>query len=410
MDAAKFTDTKTGELVAIGAMDAPGGKDWAFIPDPLPPKWAFATRLFPLLLEAEGKLRELNGIGRTLPNPSLLLYPLQRREALRSSSLEGTYATPVELLLYELDPKEPKSESDEINAHREVSNYNKALAHGYRRMAVDNFPLSLRLVKELHEELLTGVRGRDKRPGEFRNAQVHIGSDRRYVPPPANRLDQCLNDFEKYLHRENKEFPALVQSYLVHYQFEAIHPFHDGNGRVGRALLSLTTQQWSELTLPWLYMSAYFERYKEEYIDNLFRVSTHGDWERWIEFCLRGTASQCRDAIRRCDLLNKLKNKFHAEADASSHRAHKIIECMFEYPVFKTTDIMRWCGVSRPTAQSDIDGLVKTGIIKFLDGRKPRHYYAPMIFTVAYSDEDELVKLCEEIPPPPEVETGLRIE
>jgi Fic family protein len=368
-------------------IDAPDGKDWAFVPNPLSPNWELSPHLSDLLVEANGCVRELNGVGRTINNPSLLLDPLQRREALRSSSLEGTYATPEELLLYERDPKEPQSEHDRVNDWREVANYNHALHESWRKLATSQMPLSLRLVREAHATLLKGVRGRDKRPGQFRNAQVHVGSDRRYVPPPVNRMTECLDSLEKYMHADDHSHHPLILSYLVHYQFEAIHPFHDGNGRIGRVLLSLTTYQWCDLSLPWLYMSAFFERYKDEYVDNLFRVSTHGDWDKWIAFCLRGTIAQARDAIRRCEQLNALKGQYHAEADGTSPRAYQIIDRLFQSPVFEVSDVAEWCGVTKPTARADIRKLMKAGVVRYLEGQKPKRYYAPAIFKAAYSEE-----------------------
>ncbi len=367
----------------------PEGEDWAFVPDPLPPKWEFPAHLWPILAEAREQLARLDEKGRTLANPSLLMAPLRRREALRSSSLEGTYATAQELLLFELSSKDSVTPKDETAAWREVLSYDQSLKYGYEKLdgeAPNGLPLSLRLIKEMHGLLMRGVRGHEKRAGEFRDRQVHVGSDRRYIPPPAERLLECLDDFERYLHEHGTEFDPLVLTYIVHYQFEAIHPFLDGNGRIGRALLSLTTREWSGLSLPWLYMSAYYERYKDEYVDNLFRVSTHGDWARWIEFCLRGTVEQCRDAMRRCDELNTIRRAMNAKLGGKP-RMFTIIEKMFFYPIFKTSDVMKWTGSSRPTASSDIDVLIENGFVRHLMGGRPKTYFAPSIFQAAYSED-----------------------
>jgi Fic family protein len=248
---------------------------------------------------------------------------LQRREAIRSSSLEGTYASAEELLLFELDSEEPASASDRMSDWIEVNNYAVAVRHGTELLST--LPLSLRLIREMHERLLTGVRGRDRAPGEFRRTQVHIGSDRRYVPPPPNELLPCLDDFEKFLNEADAIDP-LVRTYVAHYQFEAIHPFIDGNGRVGRALLALCAYQWCGLSQPWLYVSPYFDHHKDEYIDGLFAVSTDGAWNRWLELCLRATLDACHDAIRRCDQLRKLREQYHAKADVTSGRMHPLIE------------------------------------------------------------------------------------
>ena len=200
-----------------------------------------------------------------------------------------------------------------------------------------------------------------------------------------------MADLETYFHDHGDKYDPLVLSYLVHYQFEAIHPFLDGNGRVGRALLSLTTYSWSRLHLPWLYMSAYFERYKDEYIDNLFRVSTHGDWDKWIEFCLRGTVVQCRDALRRCNKLDDLREYMHQKADSLSPRMHVLIEKMFVTPAFQASHVAEWGASSMPTARADIQRLIKAGFVNHLQGERPRIYFARPIFDVAHSeDEDDL--------------------
>ena len=390
MDVSRFTDSRTGQLVRI---TAPDGEDRAFVPNPLPPDWKFPNKLWPLLASAREELARLDQKGQAFGNPTLLLTPLQNREALRSSSLEGTYATPEELLLYELNPSEPKTKSDPAHEWREVANYNKALRHGFTRLtdtSSSGLPLSQRLVCEMHKILLQDGRGRNAMAGQFRTRQVHVGSDRRYVPPPAGDvLTQCMQDLESYLHDHGDSYDSLVLSYLVHYQFEAIHPFLDGNGRVGRALLSLTTYSWNSLYLPWLYMSAYFERYKDEYIDNLFRVSTHGDWDRWIEFCLRGTVAQCRDALRRCNRLDALRAYMHREADALSPRMHNLIENMFASPAFETSHIAKWGLSSKPTARRDIELLMKAGFVYHLQGERPRVYYARPIFSAAHSEDED---------------------
>ncbi len=388
MDASRFTDGKTGELVRIST---PEGPDWAFVPQPLPPAWRFPESLWPLLAQAREQLARLDEKGRTVANPTLLLQPLQKREALRSSSLEGTYATAKELLLFELNPREASSSSDPANAWREVFNYDQALRLGLQALTAEapaGLPLSHRLIRNMHAVLLAGVRGRDKGAGEFRRRQVHVGSDKRYVPPPPEVVPRCMDDLEKFLHSGHGGLDPLVVSYLVHYQFEAIHPFLDGNGRVGRALLALTTFRWGGYAQPWLYMSAYFERYKDEYVDNLFRVSTHGDWGRWVEFCLRGTAEQCRDALQRCDQLNQLREEMHEKLGAYP-RMHKIVEVMFRSPVFSAATIAKQCSTSMPTARGDLGRMVQAGFVKHLAGERPRHYYVPRIFSAAYSEDFE---------------------
>jgi Fic family protein len=383
LDASKFTEHKTGLLIQIHVPQ----KEWSFVPNALPPTWAFPGALWPLLADARECLGTLNGIGRSLPDPQLLLKPFQRREALRSSSLEGTYATPEQIMLFELNPRQPTSDTDPANAWLEVSNYGKALRHGCKLL--EKLPLSLRVIRKMHELLLTGVHGRSKSPGEFRKYQVQIGSDRRYMPPPPEHVEPCLDAFEKYLNTDDQSYDPLVRSYIVHYQFEAIHPFLDGNGRVGRVLLALMIHKWCGHYLPWLYMSSFFEKHKDEYIGRLFEISTKGDWSGWIEFCLRGTISQAKDSIRRCDLLRRLRDEFQEKVLRPTARTHRIIEGLFSRPIVTTPQLAYQCHVTYPTAKADIDRLVEAGILTEVPDVYPTAYCAGRIMDVAYSDETE---------------------
>ncbi len=233
MDKNLFSKEIPGRLVEIRILDE---LDWAFIPDCLPESMKFSENVWQLLAKAKEELGRLDGVGRHMPNHELLLKPLQHREALKSSSLEGTYATPEELLLFEVSRGKPKTGYARIDAWQEVSNYKKALRRG--QDLLQSIPVSLRLIKELHKVLLSHVRGHHRTPGNYRKVQVHIGSDRRFIPPPPHEMMACLYDLERYIHSETKLDP-LIFSFLVHYQFETIHPFLDGNGRVGRLLLSL---------------------------------------------------------------------------------------------------------------------------------------------------------------------------
>jgi Fic family protein len=379
MDKDKFTSDMTGRLVSVSV----GGVDWAFLPAPLPRKWLIPYDLWPMVVSAREELARLDGIGRTLPDPELLLRPLQSREAIRSSSLEGTYASAEELLLFELAPAEFSGGSDRNNDWREVANYAAALRRG--TVLLQSLPLSLRLIREMHDVLLRGVRGRDRAPGEFRRTQVHLGSDRRYIPPPANELDACLDDFEKFLN-DAEDIDPLIRAFIAHYQFEAIHPFIDGNGRVGRALLSLCAYQWCGLSRPWLYVSPFFDRHKDEYIDALFAVSAEGAWIRWLELCLRATVDVCRDAVARCDELQRLRDEYHGKADRASVRMHPLIESLFSNPIIRISDAARRLNVTYPTAKSDIGKLVELGILAELQGVSPKAYYSGAIFDAAYGE------------------------
>jgi Fic family protein len=375
-----FTTRITGELVKITAPH----EDWAFVPAPLPPNWAFPNESWPLLVEARHLLGKLDGIGQTLPNPELLLRPLQQREAVRSSSLEGTYATPEEVFLFDLKTSPSDPESSRTDDWMEVSNYGRALREGHNAIRTGS-PLSLSLIRQLHMWLLHRVRGQDKKPGEFRTAQVHVGAGRRYVPPPPTALTRCLEEFERALAGEALNHDPLVQSYLVHYQLEAIHPFMDGNGRVGRLLLALMTMVRCDLTMPWLYMSAYFERYKDEYIDKMFMVSADGRWSDWITFCLQGTIEQASDAIRRCGALNELKRDFTARIQGQGARLLQIVEALFLQPVLTIPWLKDTLGVHYQTAAGDIEKLVEIGILEEIPRQtRPKAYACPAVFAIAY--------------------------
>ncbi len=225
-----------------------------------------------------GRLEQIRGI---LPNPTLLLQPLQRREALRSSSLEGTYATPAELLLFEVEREMEQGSHaaapEKDNAQLEIFNYCEALRQGNNLLS-DGRELDLTLMLELHETLMRGVRGKDKDPGKLRERQVFVGRPARYIPPPPEHLSSCLSSLVDFMRSDN-DLDPLVRVFVVHYQFEAIHPFMDGNGRVGRLLLSLCARHWLQLSLPWLYMSEFFERNRDDYVSHLFRVSSNGEWD-----------------------------------------------------------------------------------------------------------------------------------
>jgi Fic family protein len=376
MDRSRFGTSSPGRLVPIG------GKDWSFVPAALPRRWEIPLSLWPLLADAKAELARLDGIGRAVPDPDLLLQPLNRREAIRSSSLEGTYATAEELLLFELGDRTATAER--VNDWIEVRNHAQALQHGAQLL--NELPLSLRVIREMHRVLLTGVRGRDRAPGEFRRIQVHVGTDKRVVPPPVTEIDGCLDDLEHFLN-DSDGIEPLVRIFVAHYQFEAIHPFMDGNGRVGRALLSLCAFQWCGLSRPWLYMSPYYDRHKDEYIDRLFAVSSRGAWNEWLEFCLRGTIEICRDAIARCDKLLKLRQEYHPLADHAGGRMHRIIEILFSTPIVTISGVARRLGVTYPTAKADIDRLVAIQIVRELPNAYPKAFVADKIFDAAYSEE-----------------------
>lgn len=382
MDPKEFTASMTGRLVPVP--NGPPDATVAFIPDPLPPKWEWPERLWKPLIEARKCLSSLDGTGKHLPNPEILLRPLQNREAQLSSQLEGTITDPQQQVLFEADPRYPTSKHDPNNAFREVFNYSRALR--LRLDGKNDLPLSLRLIRELHTVLMDGVRGSDRRPGEFRGIQNQIGWPARFVPPPPQHLTESLDTFEKYLHSSDDIFDPLVKAFLAHYQFETIHPFRDGNGRVGRLLLSLTIAEWCGLSSQWLYMSPFFEKRKKEYMDLLLAVSTQGDWESWIRFCLEGVVIQSIDTEKRCDKLLVLHRDFHARLKRGSVRLSNLVDRLFSSPLITVNQYKSTFGVTYPTARSDLKKLQGLGIVEQLENRNLITYYCRPIFTITYED------------------------
>lgn len=382
MDTSLFGPRTTGRLAPLSGIR---GVTHAFVPAPLPPTWEWPEELWPLLLRAHQALSNLDGTGKHLPNPDLVLRPLQNREAQKSSSLEGTFTDPHQQMLYDLAPQFPASVDDPVNAQREVHNYSRALR--LRKEGLERLPLSLRLIKALHGVLMHGVRGSDRNPGEFRRTQNQIGRPARFVPPPVTELGAVLDQFEKYLHSE-KHFDPLVDAFLVHYQFETIHPFLDGNGRVGRLLLSILIEEWCELSNQWLYMSDYFDRNKDRYIDLLFAVSTTGVWTEWVRFCLTGVVEQANDTLRRCEQLIELNREFHNRVNAikGNARLSRVVEELFISPVAIVTLVAEEHGVSYPTARSDLKKLEQAGILREIQHAPKISYYCPAIFDVTYAD------------------------
>lgn len=383
MDPAAFANHAPGQLIEL-VVD--GSQDWAFIPDPLPQQWHMPPDLWPLLADAREALARLDGIGQTMQNYELLLKPLQSREAIRSSSLEGTYTTAKQLLMFELAPKEPVSSQDPVSASQEVANYGKALDLGFSVLA-DGYPFSSSLIRQMHQILLEGVRGSGKEPGRLRRVQVHIGSNKRYVPPPVYEVEPCLRALETQIQSPPDSIQSLIFCFMVHYQFEAIHPFTDGNGRVGRLLLSLMIYRLCGLSKPWLYLSAFFDRYKEEYIQLLFRVSTQGDWRGWLSFCLRGTIAQSKDAIARFESLLALKKQYMQVLDerGGSIRLNRLIEHLFRTPIVSVPYHQEMCNISYKTAKQDIERLIQASILAQAEsGTRPQYFFALDIIDVIF--------------------------
>jgi Fic family protein len=310
---------------------------FAFVPPPLPPALPVDWELAGLLSEADRAVAELSGAGRLLPNPHLLIRPYLRREAVLSSLIEDTYAEVEELLLFDLGP----ANAPEKPSVREVANHIVALETGLKRLG--ELPISSRLIKELHAILLQTVRGGDptKTPGEFRRSQNWIGrpgstlNTATFVPPPPHLLDETLGAWENYFHAESAE-PPLVKIALLHYQFEAIHPFLDGNGRIGRLLITLFLCDRKILSEPLLYLSAYFERYRDDYYRHLLAVSTQGAWKEWVVYFLTGVLETAKEALvdtaRLVDLYNHYR-RIMAQQKRLPSACAGVLDALFATPM-----------------------------------------------------------------------------
>jgi len=349
---------------------------WAFVPNPLPPSFEYDPETVRLLSDADRGLGNLAGMGQLLPNPHLLIAPYIRREAVMSSRIEGTQTSLSDLLYFEAAEEEPPRSPDV----REVQNYVRAMEYGIQRL--EELPLSLRLVREIHARLMQRVRGEGAKPGEFRQNQNWIGppgcslTEATFVPPPVPEMTTALNDWEKFLH-EAKDIPPLVQCALMHYQFEAIHPFLDGNGRVGRLLITFFLCERGHLPQPLLYLSAFFERYRDDYYARLLEVSQSGDWRGWIQFFLRGLATQASDAAANSQRILALQQQYRDKLlkHKATPTALGITEELFLNPYVSATRLAKRLGVSFPTVQAAIDRLVQVGILREVTGRLRNRIY-----------------------------------
>jgi Fic family protein len=378
MDASSFDANIHGKLVHTE------GEYSAYMPYPLEPDIQLGMELVSTLSEADRGLSELAGVARTLPNPHLLIGPFVRREAVLSSRIEGTQASLSDLFFFEAANLRKK----EIPDVQEVANYVKALEYGLE--CVSELPVSLRLIREMHKRLLSGVRGEYQTPGEFRRSQNWIGPpgctlmDAVFVPPPVEEMNQSLDAFEKYLH-EPSRLPPLIRLAMIHYQFEVIHPFLDGNGRIGRLLITLLLCTQRLLPQPLLYLSAFFERHRDDYYRLLLAVSQKGHWENWIGFFLRAVATQAHDAIQRSDKLLELWRGYRArmqEARASALLL-QLVDELFEYPAVTNRNAADRLSITPRSAQLNVEKLVGAGILKEATGQqRNRVYVAPEIIHI----------------------------
>ncbi|KAB2910947.1 MAG: Fic family protein [Dechloromonas sp.] len=354
----------------------------AFHPSPLPPEIVWTPTLVRALSHADRLLGRLAGEGRRLPNPHLLIRPFVQREAVYSSRIEGTQATLGELLAADAGVIPERSPED----LREVGNYVTALEHGLKRL--EALPLSLRLVRELHEKLMTGVRGDHATPGQFRRTQNWIGrpgctlAEASYVPPPPADLLDHLGRWEEFLHDES--VPPLVHAALMHYQFEAIHPFIDGNGRVGRLLITLSLCARGVLTEPLLYLSAFFEATRNDYYDGLRAISERGDWAGWLEYFFNGVARQSEDALSRAERINQqLADWRVAFAGSGSKVPLQLIDLVGSNPFLTPRETERRLGVAYNTVMRAITALEEGGVLtKVGESKRDRVFCARAILDI----------------------------
>ncbi|HYZ22306.1 MAG TPA: Fic family protein [Rhodopila sp.] len=350
----------------------------AFVPPPLPPTPPLELRpLLPLLGRADRALGRLDGLTQLLPDPQLFLYAYIRKEALLSSQIEGTQSSLTDLFALEAG-EDLVVRFDEV---LEVSNYVAAMQHGLDRLAT--LPLSLRLIRELHERLLRDGRGATKQPGEFRRSQNWVGGTRpgnaMYVPPPPQEVMPCLDGLERFIHDQSTDLPPLIRAGLVHVQFETIHPFLDGNGRVGRLLITLMLCAEGILRQPLLYLSLYFKANRSDYYRLLQEVRERGTWEVWLEFFLAGvesTASQAVDAAGRIlTLFDGDRQRIEATAERAGS-ALRVYEHLKSRLMVSQKMVTAATKLSPATVNTALDALVRLGIAREITGRQRNRFYA----------------------------------
>ena len=350
----------------------------SFVPAPLPPKPPVRLSDLQLLLEqANQALGRLDGLASILPNMQLFIYTYVRKEAVLSSQIEGTQSSLSDLLLFEND----EAPGVPIHDVQEVSNYVAALNHGLKQIK-KGFPLSLRLIKEIHAVLLSNGRGSGKEPGEFRRSQNWIGGSRPgnafYVPPPANRVMECMGELEKFLHEESRDLPPLIRAGLVHVQFETIHPFLDGNGRLGRLLITFLLCTTGALRQPILYLSLFFKSHRQTYYDLLTRVRETGDWESWLEFFLSGvkeTSEQAVSSARRILALLESDRRKILALGRPAASVLRVFQQAEKHPILSIQSAMEKAKVSFPTTSQAVIQMQRLGILREITGKRRRRLF-----------------------------------
>ena len=368
---------KTGQYITISTV---GEQVKAFIPNALPPcpSLEISGELQDLLDKALLALGRLDSISMLLPDTSLFLYMYVRKEAVLSSQIEGTQSSLSDLLLFEIDAA-PGVPLDDV---QEVSNYVAAMDHGLKRIK-EGFPFSVRLIKEIHNILLSKGRGRDRIPGQFRKTQNWIGGTRPgnalFVPPPPNEVTQCMSNLEKFIHNKPQKTPALIKSALLHGQFETIHPFLDGNGRVGRLLITLLLCAEGVLKEPMLYPSLFFKTNREQYYNLLQAIRTEGDWEKWIEFFAEAVGETAESAVKAANQLmqvaddDRKKIRSIGRAAGSALRVH---QALLQKPVISIPKACQLSGLWTTTVTMVMKQLEKLGIVKEITGARRNRLYS----------------------------------
>ncbi len=367
----------TGTYIKI---PTPGESFEAFLPNPLPPAppLQLEERDHDLIEKANRALGRLDGVAMLLPDVSLFLYFYVRKEAVLSSQIEGTQSSFSDLLMHE-ENLVPGVPLDDV---QEVSNYVAAMNHGLKRLRADKFPLSLRLIREMHKVLLSKGRGSHQTPGEFRRSQNWLGGTRpgnaRFVPPPPDRVVECMGNLERFLHDQPRRTPTLIKAALAHVQFETIHPFLDGNGRLGRLLITVILCAEGALQQPLLYLSLFFKQHRQEYYDRLQAVRIQGDWLSWLRFFLEGveeTARQAADTAGRILKLFDVDRRKVDESGRGTRSALRVHDQLRRHPMTTIPKAAKQLHLTAPTVRSAIECLERLGIVREVTGKQRDRIY-----------------------------------
>lgn len=357
-----------GEIVEKGSGEH--GNHFSFVPNKLPPKIEYDKELALDLSKADSTLSKLSGAGLLLPNSDLLVIPYLKKEALSSSRIEGTRISLSDYFLSEAQDLVKKDAES-----TEVGNYIKAMNYALEKIKTE--PITLDLIKEMHKMLMEGVRGDEKIPGNFRPVQNWIGPPNTkiqkatFVPPPYEDVEKLMQQLVDYMNT-NDETPLLIKIALIHYQFETIHPFCDGNGRIGRALITLYLCKKNKISKPLLYTSDYFEKYRSEYYNKLLRTNQTGEFKDWLKFFLDAIKTQSEDALDRTIKIQNLREEYRKklQKETQSNNLIEIIDSLFINPFVQTTQIAKRLDVSYPTAKKSVNKLIKLGILKPVGDRE----------------------------------------